>query len=56
MTGQLKGQKVPEPDFFDFEINWVWQNNDYPFEAKESDLSKAAGKIFSSFCVDSAEY
>lgn len=56
MTGHLKGQNVPEPDFFDFEINWVWQNNDYPFKANESDLSKAAAKIFSSFCVDSAEY
>ena len=56
MTGHLKGQNVPEPDFFDFEINWVWQNNDYPFKANESDLSKAAEKIFSSFCVDSAEY
>ena len=56
MTGHLKGQNVPEPDFFDFEINWVWQNNDYQFKANEPDLSKAAEKIFSSFCVDSAEY
>ena len=56
MTKSLKGQKAAAPDFFEFEIGWVWSNNDYPAERAEIDLSKAAEKIFSSYCVDSAEY
>ncbi len=56
MTQRLKGQNAKEPDYFDSEINWVWQNNNYPYIAKETDLEKAAKRIFSSCCVDSAEY
>lgn len=56
MTRKLKGQKSAEPDYFKFEINWVWKRNAYPVEKSSLDLSKAAEKIFSSYCVNSAEY
>lgn len=46
---ELKGEKVTEADYFDLEIRFVWDKNDYLDYDKPVDLREYAEKLFKQF-------